>query len=265
MRSFHAALLITALLLFTGCGSKDLQVAQDNGAVQVKGSEARQILLGSEISLQGYSDDASATFHPNGKITAKNSEGEANDGLWKIDQLDRLCLKFKRWGHGDKICYTLYRNGDNYLLFNKEIKVYDLTIINQNFEQPEPPQARTHRQPSTAQSDIPGDQTTHPISQQDPLPTVITQQSKEDISTTIRELAQNCPGCNLRRAFLRGANLSGAILAGANLAEADLRDSNLRRADLKGANLYKANLTGADLKGANLTGANLQDVIGLKN
>jgi len=257
--------IILPLLFLGGCGSKDLQTATEQGATQVMAQEARNILSGSKVTLKGYDDDATATFHPNGKISAKNSQDLRNDGIWKIDDQDRLCLKFKRWGHGDKLCYTIYRRGDEYLLFNKSIKLYDLTIINQNFEQPKArktssstsnrQQAAPARTDSPAAANTPGTPTYSPV--------VVTPQDKEDISSTIREIAKNCQGCNLRKAYLRDADLSNAELAGANLAEADLRNANLRRANLQGANLFRANLTGADLRGANITGANLQETIGL--
>jgi uncharacterized protein YcgL (UPF0745 family) len=58
----------------------------------------------------------------------------------------------------------------------------------------------------------------------------------------------NCPGCDLV-----GANLKGKELPGANLV-----DANLRGAILSQANLHQANLVGADLTGADVTGTNLR-------
>lgn len=97
-----------------------------------------------------------------------------------------------------------------------------------------------------------------------------------------RELALNCPGCdlsglNLKRMDLTGANLAGANLSGANLhgavlvqadlTGADLTGANLNRttmtrallvrADLSNAMLFRAALDGADLSGATLTRAKL--------
>lgn len=92
-----------------------------------------------------------------------------------------------------------------------------------------------------------------------------------------REMALDCPGCdlagldlkrqdltgaNLAGADLSGANLHGAILIGANLAgailtEANLNRSNLRQADLTGAMMRESLLYGAIMDGVNLTGADL--------
>ena len=258
------------MFILSGCGAKDLQIAKEKGAIPLKGTEAHQLLAGSKIHLIGYNDEASATLHLNGIISAKNSLGMRNDGVWKIDPQERLCLKFKRWGNGDKICYDIYREGEEYLLFTKNIKSYTMTIVSQNIEtSKDTPQTSKIKKPRSTQP-IPSGPAKNPNESQADFntldtPTIIPPKSKDDISTTIRKLAQNCPGCNLRTADLRGADLSHADLSGANLTEADLRNTKLRRANLQGANLYKANLTGADVTGANLSGANIQDVIGLKD
>ena len=75
-----------------------------------------------------------------------------------------------------------------------------------------------------------------------------------------RDIALDCPGCdlagvNLKRQDLTGANLAGANLADANLHGAILVGANLSGADLAGANLNTANLRQADLSGAVLTDA----------
>ena len=92
-----------------------------------------------------------------------------------------------------------------------------------------------------------------------------------------REVALDCPGCdltgmNLKRQDLTGANLAGADLSGANLhgailiqadltgavlAEANLNQSNLRQAQMAGAILIDALLYGAVLDAADLSGADL--------
>lgn len=99
-----------------------------------------------------------------------------------------------------------------------------------------------------------------------------------------REIAMNCPGCDLagidlKRQDLTGANLAGADLSGANLhgailvqavlegtnlSEANLNRANLRQAQATGAivtdaMLYAAILEGADFSGADLTGSRLQE------
>ena len=92
-----------------------------------------------------------------------------------------------------------------------------------------------------------------------------------------REIAFDCPGCDLagvdlKRQDLTGANLAGADLSGANLhgailigadltgailTEANLNRSNLRQADLSNAMMRESLLYGAIMDGANLTGADL--------
>jgi hypothetical protein len=175
-------------------------------------------------------------------------------------------LKFKRWGGGDKLCYEVYKLDNEYIFFQKNSKRYTVTITEKNFETPLIPSeskgtgknGQMTREPQSL-----GETSTSMVAKESSRPAELTPQSKQEIGVVVRELAQNCPGCNLIKANLAGANLSHANLAGANLAEADLRFANLRRANLKGANLYKADLTGADIGGIELEGANLQGVIGL--
>lgn len=81
-----------------------------------------------------------------------------------------------------------------------------------------------------------------------------------------REIALDCPGCdlaglNLKRQDLTGANLAGANLAGANLHGAILVQANLEGAELTEANLNRANLRQAQLAGATVTDAMLYAAI----
>ncbi|HEY9838499.1 MAG TPA: pentapeptide repeat-containing protein, partial [Vampirovibrionales bacterium] len=59
-----------------------------------------------------------------------------------------------------------------------------------------------------------------------------------------------CMGCDLIGADLRGANLPGANLLGADLRGANLTESNLTGADLRGAILRWADFSGANLSEA---------------
>lgn len=250
-------------LLLTACGSKELDRIVSGGGKQMKADEIQSVFVGSKVHLLGYNEDASLVFHFNGKISAENKEGEKNDGVWGIDNQDNFCLKFKRWGGGDKICYSVYQLNNEYSFFQKSSKRYDVTITTKNFDSATTQSSQKPHGARTNQLNHPKSLSETVVIQEEKIPTAITPQAKKEIGLVVRDLAKNCPGCNLMKANLAGADLSHANLAGANLAEADLRYANLRRANLKGANLYNADLTGADLKGAQMDGANLQGVVGL--
>jgi len=260
MKSKSLILFLAALLFLTACSTKGLQRATERGAVQLKASEIRDSLSGRKTYMIGYDDEAEVIFHGDGRLSAKNTENLRNDGIWKINKDERLCLRFKRWGNGEQICYAVLRLDGKFLLFERESKRYEITItgttgeaaISPSAVQDTPPQGQTL---SAAPPSV--------TPQNAPPPLTVTPQDREDIGVTIRELARDCQGCNLRGADLNGADLRDARLEGANLTEADLKGANLRRANLQGANLYKADLSGADLNGANLTGANLQGAVGL--
>ena len=65
-----------------------------------------------------------------------------------------------------------------------------------------------------------------------------------------------CIGCDLSKANLKGANLKGA-----NLSKAILKNAILKGANLSNANLSDANLKGANLVDANLSNANLNKAV----
>jgi len=71
--------------------------------------------------------------------------------------------------------------------------------------------------------------------------------------------SNQCPGCDLTHANLRGANLTYAYLVHANLRRVNLGEANLTHANLHDANLTWADLREANLTRANLTYANLSD------
>jgi hypothetical protein len=261
MRLSKTVIYILFPILISACGTKDLQKALDNGAQMIARQDSNHILAGSKIKLTGYDEEALLTLHLNGKISAENVLGERNDGIWKIDKQDRLCLKFKRWGYGDIICYEMYKQEENYILFRKGNKKFDMIVLDQNIEEPSLSPLLQAKEISTLNSNKLSTKTDS-LKSHVYEPPVITKISTEDIKQTVRDLARHCPGCNLRKANLANADLKSANLQGANLAEANLQYANLRRADLSGANLFKANLTGANLSGTNFDGANLQGIIG---
>jgi hypothetical protein len=267
MKFWHASILFIFLALnLSACGSKDVTRIVAKGGEQIKVSEIHTLFAGSKVKMIGYKEDADLILHLNGRVSAQNTNDEKNDGIWSVDEQDRFCLKFKRWGGGDKLCYEVYKLDNEYIFFQKNSKRYTVTITENNFEIPQTPseskgtgkKEQMAREPQSLENT-----SSSMVAKESSSPAELTPQSRQEIGVVIRELAQNCPGCNLIKANLTGANLSHANLAGANLAEADLRFANLRRANLKGANLYKADLTGADIGGIELEGANLQGVIGL--
>jgi hypothetical protein len=258
-------LIILYSVVLSSCASKAIDQIRSEGAKQMKSKDIHALFSGSKVNMIGYGEDAELIFHLNGALSAENERGEKNDGVWGIDGHDNLCLKFKRWGGGDKICYEVFVLDNEYKFFSNNIKRYNAKILSQNFEgapvQVNKPVSAGHLQLPYPEDSLPAPGN---VQEEKTTRAELTPQSKQDISHVVRVLAKNCPGCNLLKADLAGADLSHANLAGANLAEADLRQANLRKANLKGANLYKADLTGADMSGAELEGANLIEAIGLR-
>ena len=258
----YLILAICALFL-GGCGGKDLDKAVKKGASQIPGAELRGLLTGGKVLMEGYGQSATVGFLPGGKMSADNDQGEHNDGVWSVDAEERLCMQFKRWGHGERFCGAVYRQGERYRQFNEHgTQVYTFTVLESGHGRPEDGIVVKPKADQEAKGEVkrPAESRTE-TSKSNPLGQVPydSPQAKADVAYLKRNVARDCPGCNLAQADLSGMDLFSANLEGANLTGANLSQANLRRANLKGANLYKANLTNATLVGANLSGANLTD------
>lgn len=246
---------IALMLLLSGCVSHGVESTRGDSK-KLSARQLSELVSGSSVRLEGYGQSATVEFSGDGTMIGTNTSGEEDKGKWQVKQ-DKLCLQFKKWAQGDRLCYLAAGSGSAYQLFNgKGMMIYDLTVLT-------PGEQRVNDAPSTSTATSTVD---HPSSAGPEIPTPpetlpITPQVAADLDFIIRQSARNCPGCNLAHARLAGQSLVGANLEGANLAGADLSNANLRRANLKGANLYRANLKGADLAGADLTGANLTEAL----
>ena len=218
--------------------------------------------------------DAYVFFSQDGSLSATSnfSSNNLDYGSWDITSDQKLCLKYDVWYYGDVKCNSVYLEGggSDYLFFTDNGSLaYTGTVTSGNSQQL---LIKTRKDKKTVfvRSSISQGQTTtspRPVAASAPAPSpVVTAPgpgaSREEVTHTVKSMAQNCPGCNLEDADLRQANLIGANLKDANLKGADLSRANLRRAnlegaDLRGATLLSTNLPGANLKDADLTGADL--------
>ncbi len=252
MNYLNKIILLALILTLSACGTENINKAVANGAKAISGHDLRALLSGSTIKSEGYGEEARITFSNNGRLSAINLDKEKDTGTWQVDDQERLCLKFKKWGQGDKICYRVYKEDGEYKEFNDSgILAYTFTVLTPG---------GTFKE-GISFDNSGGDKTATQDTKESPATAAMPQPpaSPADINFIIRQNAHDCPGCNLAKAQLAGADLNDANLQGANLIYADLSGSSLRRADLRGANLYRANLKGADLSGADLTGANLTE------
>ena len=268
IKSCIITILIAVSLALAGCGAKKVDSFVDQGARKLTAVELKQLLTGSTIKMEGVGgDEAELHFKNSRKVVGKNVHGDEDPGTWKVTAADNICMEFRLWGDGDRICYQAYKNDGEYYLFNsKGMLMYTFTVIDQGGEGfKEGISFSTLQKQVDTVSNVKHAQEEGrpaPSSSAAPInsgPPPITPQTRKDINYIMRQTAANCPGCNLAQAQLSSANLVSANLEGANLTGADLSFAILRRANLRGANLYKADLRHADLTGADLTGANLTD------
>jgi len=258
-RNYLVFPLIGIAFLLTNCGKHDIDSAIQQGAKKLVANQVNELVFGSSVRMDGYGQTATVEFRQDGALTGTNAVGEKDKGEWKVKG-DELCLFFKKWGQGDKICYQVVQNGSDYKLYNRKgMLFYELSVITPGEKNDQHDSTSTPTKEGSAEHPSPPKSQITPDHSEPILPT--SPQAAADVDFIIRQSAQNCPGCNLAHAQLAGQTLIGANLQGANLPEADLSHANLRRANLRGANLYRANLRQADLAGADLTGANLSEAI----
>ena len=270
---FRYSFLLLAMLLFlvAGCGTKETKNALEKPPAgegpRITGAELTELLSDNTISIHEYGDTAIIEMYGNGKMYAVKTKNEKNEGVWSTDE-DKLCLKFKRWGFGDKICYDVFRKDEKYNLYTATgIKSSYFTIAkgvkrgqtgkNAASAQKQPAKRAT----ATASPDVVVEEPAAPVSTptiQETSQAANPEAASRDLGMIYRGMSQNCPGCNLQGANLAEASLIRANLAGANLTRANLVKANLKWANLKGANLTSADLSGANLAGADLAGANLE-------
>ncbi len=218
-------------------------MADGNKPLQPK--QLRSTISGNTLHLESIDFDAKIKFSPDGRMSAKNNQGESDRGRWTISEDKQFCLKFRAWYFNDIHCYTVIKNDDNtFVFFTKNgARYYSGTLLNV----PAVSLDAVEKDTSSASS------STSFSGRRSP------EISKVEEKHTMIQLARNCPDCKLSGVDLQDAELITANLSGADLSEADLSGANLRRANLAGADLSRANLVRTNLAGANLVGCNLQN------
>ena len=251
--TLSAILLIAVSLLFlSGCGSKDVEDAAKSGGEKLDSKALFALLSGNTIHIEEYSSQADVEMYTDGTLLGRNNENDTNPGRWYIEDDGSLCIKFRKWGHGDKVCNTVYRTGDHYTQFSSiGIQVSTFTVTPGTSKNQPLPRSAPQMMPATATTEA------DTVAEVEQFTPEADYSAEEDLRVLHLDMARNCPGCNLSNVSLPGANLEGAVLPGADLSKANMRGANLKLADLKGALLAGANLAGANLAGADLAGANL--------
>ncbi len=247
-------------------------MAVDRGATPLSTQEIFDLTSRNTLRLISSDFDAHVFFNEDGSLTAKSVFNNSTDaGSWDIKSDDKLCIKFNTWYYGDVNCYSTFKDPekDQYLFFSTNGALVYTAVNTQGNSQSLKLKAKNKNTPAFVRKSLKkSKRPSAPVAtapQPAPSPSINPADpaaSREEVSQTVKNLAQNCPDCNfedadLRQAYLVGANLKGANLRGADLSRANLRRANLEGADLTGATLLSTNLPGANLKDADLTGVDL--------
>lgn len=259
-RILSALLAFLILTVVSNCVSKTPEKMKAMGAQKLEGEQLLGLLSGATLELEEYSGRAKVTLHEDGKISAINQQQISSDGRWSVEG-EELCLQFRKWGDGDRLCCTVYQQDDRFVQFKDKVYAGSFTILS-------PGSGRAVQSVGTPISDQTDQQVSSKASptglpDSSSAPSYISPEpmryTETDTRFILSKVARDCPGCNLAGVDLSGADLEGANLSGANLLKTVLHKANLRRADLSGTNLYGADLSNANLNGADLSGANLAE------
>jgi hypothetical protein len=301
MKYLHITLTVAAILFIAGCSPMTFNSAQQKGNDKLSARDIFNLVSGNTLTLTAYDFDGKVYFNEKGKLAGIDNEGQNDTGSWDIKDNDQLCIKFKVWYYGDLNCYSVVTDNERSIVsfFTSNGAAYYTGSIARGDSSGLAVQVKTKQSSKYLRQTLAEEQTA-PLQPRDPAlqsgnqsPSP-PQSANISTSSSVRQLAQKCNGCNLsganlkeamlvkaelegadlsradlryanlRRARMAGANLSGALLNHANLPGADLRECNLRGADLSGANLLLTDLTDADLTGANLTNAHIENTIGIE-
>ena len=296
MKYVLITLTVTAILFIAGCSPMTINSAKQKGNDTLSARDIFNLVSGNTLMLTAYDFDGKVYFNEKGKLAGIDNEGQKDTGSWDVKDNDQLCIKFKVWYYGDLNCYSVVTDNERSVVsfFTSNGAAYYTGSIARGDSSGLAVQVKTKQSSKYLRQTLAEEQNT-PVESQPPTPQPSSPQSANiSTSSSVRQIAQKCNGCNLsgadlkeamlvkaelegadlsradlryanlRRARLAGANLSGARLNHANLPGADLRGCDLRGADLSGANLLLTDFTDADLTGANLTNAHIENTIGIE-
>jgi uncharacterized protein YjbI with pentapeptide repeats len=293
MKNILPLFLICLIFITSGCTNyrPSMEEATADGAKQLGKQNIKELVMNNELQMISWdkSIDALIKFDSNGKLRATNSVGDATHGRWSATADNQLCLKFKLWDDNRNSCYTLFKSGDQYLMFRAGVMENTLlankerlsTLADMNVGVlGTPPPVRPEKTVKESTPAAPKESTDEDGSLLSAITFGLLGNSAEEIKTAeevpifipeplpVKKLSAvhqqlvdtgDCPGCDLQGLDLQGMNLKGANLAGANLEGANLQEANLKGANLKGTSLESARLTDAILIKADLRGTNLSD------
>lgn len=267
-KAFTYLTAISLLFFLFGCSTKTADQEDKKETKKLSAGELRILITGNTLHVEEYGEKADLEIYENGKLLGMRGPRDKNVGVWSIDDEDRLCIKFRKWGYGEEQCHEVHEVGDEYWQYNKSGLMVSRFTVSEGTSKG-PPSETTQsikkrkqlitieKEPEPAQPQT-TEKRVSPIQEEPLIPLSSDPNAKKDLRLIYRNMAMNCPGCNLTNINLEGASLMRANLPGADLTGSNFSNVNLRRANLKGASLVRTDLSNADLAGADLAGANLE-------
>ena len=272
--------LITVFLatsILTGCGPTNVaQLESSSGSKQLAPEQVLKLVEANTMLFSSFKEDSYFFFDTSGRVYGKDINDNKDRGKWDVTSDGELCIRLNSWWYGDLHCFTVYTNQDKYSIINNAgviaftASYFEGDYKNQYYMVKAPKKSirKSIRKQQSFAAKQPDQQPAVPedsdIETSPPEKTVYAPPpSPDELKSTVKWMARDCPGCNLaksnfKKADLVGAKLQGADLSGSNLSMANLRRANLQNANLEYADLSYANMPGANLQNCNLRGANLK-------
>ena len=238
------------------------QLTEKTNAKQLTAEEILLASKGNTLFIRGHSMvNIYLYFDDSGYTYGQDIYNNKDTGRWDVSEKGELCFKMSDWWFGELRCFSVYLDTSKYYLFNKsDVLVFTADQLEGDNKSLYYDKQSSKKKFLLAQNKEKAVQKATPQTQAGKKPEKSVEPSSsagpthEEMKSTVKWMAKDCPNCNLAKTNLSGADLIEAKLQGANLSGANLKKANLRRADLK-----EANLKNADLSYANLPGAKLQD------
>lgn len=270
-RLYLITLSLLTVLLLSACGPTTVgQLTKAGNVEQLTAGKILLVAKNNTLSIQGHKVNTYLYFDGSGYAYGRDIYKNKDTGIWDVSEQGELCFKMKDWWFGKLRCFSVYHDGRKYYLANNSgvleftADQYPGDTKNLYFEIKGSKKnfliAERREKESQPSSTAPGQDTETKPSEDPASPGGPT---PEELKSTVKWMAKDCPGCNLAdtnlsEADLIGADLEGADLSGADLSRANLRRANLKDADLEDADLSYANMPGADLRESDLTNANFK-------
>jgi len=284
----HCLIMACALALAAGCAPQArVDSLRQQGKTQLAPQQALELVQGHSMNITTFGEEITLYYDASGRLFARDYDQNQDAGRWDVSEGGELCLKLGKWWFGDMRCFTVWPEGNRFLLMRADGGLaYHATPLAANpagltalaTQQAGAAKQRASFRQSTEEA---GDVAAATAAPPPPAPSsTVAKRSSYRSAVASGETGDSdaataatvpLPAVPEPATLAAPAMSSGEMKStvrwlardcpGCNMENADLRGADLVAADLQGANLRGANLREANLRRAKLQGANLESAV----